>query len=598
MFLRTILALDRLAYIEGAQGNQHSACLEGTRKDVLEEITKWASDSASEPVFCIADQAGTGKSTISAHMAQKWRLERSTVARFFFSKPMGITLGKDVASTLAVDMAAHVPMLRSIIVKILDEHTNISSEMIGPKLEILVMKPLKKWKEERNKALRSVRLEISERKHMQDPGWSREAEGISSRRNAEGVKTPYLAALDTTKSDEQNATLLEALESSYTDYLNALEEALVAQPIIVLDALDECAEGDRVKALRYILDAAAADPALFKLFLTCRPEKDITDLINDSKYAGIIRRTQSSLHSKDVSSNQEDISLYFDNRLSHILDATQRGRLIKHAQGLFIWASTAADFILVPGDPITCFESLLATSLQSHPLDSLYSSILASAFASAGEAQKILLEKILKAICVAREPLTVDAMDELLGMRRIPSYSVSGSLITSLRSVLSDGSNGKIVQILHPTFLEYLEKPKDGVVILKSEAEVLVARGCLATLLTDQLKYDICKVTQPSEFTPLNSEIQDLQQLIQTRTSPALRYAAVHGLSHASESLQDADTMERLQQFYETKLPYWIELMSFLGKIYPLIVSVHNLKGHVEDAMKDMDSLLVCCFCM
>jgi len=510
---------------------------------------------------------------------------------------MAITSGEDVASTLAADMVEHVPLLRSVIVKVLDEYPHSSSEMIGRKLEILVITPLKRWKEDRVKALRSVRMEILEKKHMENPGWNRETEQMLSRSNIEETKRAYLAALNEVKNERQNPISLEALESAYSAYLEALEEAMVAQPIIVIDALDECAEGDRTKILRYMLDAAIADPALFKLVLTCRPEEDITHLINDRKYASIIRRSQFSLHSKDVSSNQEDISLYVDDRLGDTLDATQRALLIKHAQGLFIWASTAADFIPKPGDRIMRFESLLAASLPNHPLDSLYSSILTSAFASAGEDQKYLLERILQIICVAREPLTIDAVDELLGMRRTPSYSVSGSLIASLQSVLSDGNNGKALQILHPTFLEYLlrEKPKGGVVVLKSEAELLVARGCLEMLLTDQLKYDICEVTRPSEFAPLNSEINDLQQLVQTKASPALRYSAVHGLSHVSESLLDAAVMERLRQFYQTKLPYWIELMSFLGKIYPLITSVHNLKGRIEESMKDTDALSVRC---
>ena len=105
-------------------------------------------------------------------------------------------MGKDVASTLAIDMATHVPLLRSIIVKVLDENSNISSEMIGQKLEILVMTPLKKWKEDRLRALRSVRTEISEKKHMEDPGWHKEAEQIPSRRNVAGTKDTYLAALE------------------------------------------------------------------------------------------------------------------------------------------------------------------------------------------------------------------------------------------------------------------------------------------------------------------------------------------------------------------------------------------------------------------
>jgi hypothetical protein len=530
-------------------------------------------------------------------MARKWRLEQNTVARFFFSKPMAITSGEDIASTLAVDMAAHVPMLRSIVVKVLDEHPNISSEMIGRKLEILVMTPLKKWKEDRVKALGSVRMELSEKMHIEDPGWNRETEQILSRRNTEGAKGTYLAALDKVKSEGKNTT---SLESAYSAYLEALEEALVAEPIIIIDALDECADSDRTNTLQYIIDTAIADPALFKLFLTCRPEEDITHLINDRKYTSIICHTQSSLHSTKVSSNQEDISLYAYDRLGDTLDPTQLALLIKHARGLFIWASTAADFILRPGDRITRFESLLAASLPNHPLDSLYSSILASAFANVGEDQKCLLEKILQVICVAREPLTIDAMDELLSMRRNPNYSVSGSLVASLRSVLSDGIDGKAVQILHPTFLEYLlrAKPKEGIVVLKSNAELLLARGCLAALLTDQLKYDICEVTRPFELTPLNNEIENLQQLVQSKTSLGLRYAAVHGLSHVSESLQDSDIIGRLREFYETKLPYWIEFMSLFGKIYPLMTSVHNLKGRIEEAIKDMDALSVRCFCV
>jgi hypothetical protein len=107
--------------------------LNGTRKSVLEEITDWASDGASQPVFCIVDQAGTGKSTISTHMTRKWGLEQNTVARFFFSKPMAITSGKDVASTLAADMAVHIPLIRSTIVKALDDNPHISSEIIGRK---------------------------------------------------------------------------------------------------------------------------------------------------------------------------------------------------------------------------------------------------------------------------------------------------------------------------------------------------------------------------------------------------------------------------------------------------------------------------------
>jgi hypothetical protein len=63
-------ALGKLVYIN-ARGNQHETCAEGTRVDMLDEIVQWASDDNAEPILALVDLAGTGKSTIAAHMTQK-----------------------------------------------------------------------------------------------------------------------------------------------------------------------------------------------------------------------------------------------------------------------------------------------------------------------------------------------------------------------------------------------------------------------------------------------------------------------------------------------------------------------------------------------
>src|SRR5271170_1203559 len=109
-WLTNSVALDRLPYVDGAQGNQHSSCLEGTRKDILNEIAQWAVDRDAKPVFCLVDQAGTGKSTISTQIALQWDVDHSLISRFFFSKPKGITSAENFASTIATDMAVHIPL--------------------------------------------------------------------------------------------------------------------------------------------------------------------------------------------------------------------------------------------------------------------------------------------------------------------------------------------------------------------------------------------------------------------------------------------------------------------------------------------------------
>ena len=63
-------ALGKLTYVN-ARGNQHETCTEGTRMEMLDWIARWATNTDAEPMLALVDQAGTGKSTIAAHMTEK-----------------------------------------------------------------------------------------------------------------------------------------------------------------------------------------------------------------------------------------------------------------------------------------------------------------------------------------------------------------------------------------------------------------------------------------------------------------------------------------------------------------------------------------------
>jgi hypothetical protein len=105
-----------------ARGNQHDSCLEGTREIILKEIMDWANDCSARPIFGLVDQAGTGKSTISIHMAQKWEKEDALIGRFFFSIPNSVTNANDLPTTLARDMANSGSSLRSFILEAINDH--------------------------------------------------------------------------------------------------------------------------------------------------------------------------------------------------------------------------------------------------------------------------------------------------------------------------------------------------------------------------------------------------------------------------------------------------------------------------------------------
>src|SRR5271170_8432899 len=99
-------------------------------------------------MLALIDQAGTGKSTIAAHMTQKWENEGTLLARFFFSKPSTVT-ANGLASTLAKDLTKSVPLLRPLVLAALKEHDDFSSCPLQRQLDWLMYTPLKSLNESR-----------------------------------------------------------------------------------------------------------------------------------------------------------------------------------------------------------------------------------------------------------------------------------------------------------------------------------------------------------------------------------------------------------------------------------------------------------------
>ena len=498
---------------------------------------------------------------------------------------MGITSAQGVATTLARAMAARIPLLRSFIVKALEDKS-ISELSMEDKLESLVFTPLRKLKEEREKALSVVREEIREKANMEVPGFESLHEAIRANSDMETLRKHYLDALNAVERNRRGEETMKALEMIYLAYLGTLEEALSTPLIIVVDALDECEEDDRSKLLQPFLNflsSYAAESAPFKVFFTSRPEKDVVLIITDSQ---LVQRTQSSLHLQSTPSNHDDITIYVKSQLEKLLNKEEISQVVARADGLFIWAVTAADFIIKASDQSKVFHDLMESTLPDQPLDSLYTTILDDASKRIGRNEQLQFINIMKLICLAREPLTTASMDELLDLRSKSGDSISGRFVTHLTSVLSDGHNGQAVQALHPTFIEFLLRWRwqDQIVITINNAESLLAQGCLDILLSNKLKYDILDIVQPKAFVPMNDEIANLEERIQSRTTSGLRYAAVYALSHVASSLTKEVT-EKLRLFFKSKLLFWIELMSYLGKIYPLVQSVHFLSKHMKEVM-------------
>src|SRR5204862_6560679 len=97
-------------------------------------------------------------------------------------------------------------------------------------------------------------------------------------------------------------------------------------------------------------------------------------------------------------------------------DAEQCSLLVKKAEGLFQWASTACLFIATNFDPRGTLDAVLALAPQSDKeefLYDLYQTILKDLFKSQGQSTIRLLKEALGMVLAMKDPLSLPSLEQL-----------------------------------------------------------------------------------------------------------------------------------------------------------------------------------------
>ena len=340
-------------------------------------------------------------------------------------------------------------------------------------------------------------------------------------------------------------------------YTAAIE---VREPIlIVLDALDECGTPESRQSLINVLrDCLPTLPPNFRIFITSRPDEDISPLISKPNFLTMTIDQHSNESKVNVCAY---IKFEFDqmrsSRKLNIPDDCEWDdnirRLSESADGLFIWASTAVRFVREERlFQFRCFQNLVSNA-NSLKLDELYMTVL-SHVSKWNEENKTTLKNVFTLILFAKRPLSDTEIDEILDMDK----GTTSNLLSYFRSLVRY-ERGQPITIYHASFYDYLISCEgEPWHIDPSVQRAYIASKCFERM-GDLLKYNICNI--PSSFA-LNSDVPDIDNRV-TRCIPQfLKYICCNWFHHLQDVSYSQHLYSQLRLFVYNQLLFWFEVLS------------------------------------
>ncbi|CAE6501046.1 unnamed protein product, partial [Rhizoctonia solani] len=383
-------------------------------------------------------------------------------------------------------------------------------------------------------------------------------------------------------SDPFRGALLQVLDRDpdvHTKVLRVQFQHMILEPLqevrgslptnltIVIDALDECDDGNGVEQiLEVLLENVSQLPV--KFLVSSRPEYHIRDRIGKST-----RKTQVTLHELDEKIVKADIETYLRAELAFLsipFTEEQLEELLERAGVLFIYAATAVRYIMDPkGDPLERLDAVLQAptpgqelSNKTKIIDGLYEAVLTSALGDPGleRSEKQRMELVLHTVVCAQEPLTIDALAGLLCLR-------STWVATALRplwSVLhvSGPDSSDRVNMLHASFPDYMLDPSRSkqFACIAALHHGKLAEFCLRRISQNTPQFNIGRLESSYIF---DEDVPEIDDRVKKAIPLDLLYACQHWAAHLclGESSDERATTH-VYDFLSKRLLLWMEVLN------------------------------------
>jgi hypothetical protein len=365
--------------------------------------------------------------------------------------------------------------------------------------------------------------------------------------------------------------------------------------VLVIDALDECDNGESVKTILRLLSRVEVITSIrLRVFVTSRPELPVElgfkDMSGDMHHDVRLEEAQQATIARDI-------RIYYEHQFQEIkrnswqhyddIPAEWPGEhsiqsLVIQAVPLFIFAFTVTRYIAF--DPLRRLHLMLQ---QSHNkslggLKGTYLPILNQLVACEDDDQHSSriaeFQRIVGSIVLLNDPLSASALSHLLETHLGDVTRV----LRPLHSVLNipRAADGRIelstpITLFHLSFRDFLVdadlKGENMFCIEAKRTHGVLGKHCIRLLDSGGLKEDICGVVRPG-----TRRAEVTKQTVHASLPEAVEYACLYWVQHvvaSGECIADNDTVHR---FLNKHLLHWIEALSWLGKSTHVI---HNLEA-------------------
>ena len=501
--------------------DEHDArCLENTRVELLRHITEWTEDKNGKSIYWLNGMAGTGKSTIARTVAQSLADQRQLGASFFFKKGEAERGNATrFVTTIAANLMAYVPGLKSEIKKAIDADPAISEKFLKDQFEKLILHPLSETQRKFSQALELFVV---------------------------------IDALDECEREEDIRLILQLLAQTRN-----------IRPVLIRVFVTSRPELPIRLGFKKMPDGSYQDLVLHEVSEKTI-EHDIT-LFLKHKLGEI--QEQRSL-SRDWPS-RDQIQALVELAIPLFIFAATACRYIGDLR----------DNPKKRLDNILQYQ----TSNQVSTLDKTYLPILNQLFDDEDEADKQRrtseFREIVGSIIVLESPLSITSLARLLDI----SIEDVSCRLDSLHSVLGIPIDEDLpVKLLHLSFRDFLVDPqkrgKSSFWVDTTETHKRLASKCLQLMSSPKgLKEDMCNLSLPGT---LRNKIDN--QTINESLPPDLRYACRYWVHHFEQSQNRICDGDLVHTFLQKYFLYWLEALSLIGEASESIRMIGNLQSLVN----------------